>query len=68
MTKRQINTQIEPGDFVEVVSSPDKHWVGMVGMFDQEWAIDGVVKYVVLDPNHEDEFTYATEIKLYKKA
>lgn len=68
MAKRAQDTEIEAGDLVLVVASPDAHWLGMVGVFDQAWHNDGIVKFVVIDPEHDEEFTYATEIKLYKKA
>lgn len=67
MAKRKTEkTEIESGDLVEVVSGPDAHWIGMVGIFDQAWHADGV-KYVVINPAYDEEFTYATEIKLYQK-
>lgn len=67
MTDRKNSKfKIEAGDLVEVVAGPDAHWIGMVGVFDQVWNNNGV-KYVVIDPAHDEEFTYATEIKLYKK-
>jgi len=59
---------VEPGDLVTVVSvatGEETCHVGMVGTFDLEWVKDGTVTYTVLFDG--EEFTYATEIVLYKK-
>jgi hypothetical protein len=64
---KQVNDEIEVGDLVTVVASDDRHWIGMVGVFDNYYNIDGKMHYVVIDPDHEDEFTYAIEIELYRQ-
>lgn len=72
MAKRNENTEIEAGDIVEVVSVLDqdsKFAIGMHGVFDMHWSKDGVATFTVLfDENGADDFAYATEVKLVKKA
>lgn len=65
MTKRPANTEIEIGDFVTIVKGENEGWSGIL---DNEFIKDGVIHFAVVGECNDDEFYYATEIKLLKKA
>jgi len=72
MARKIVNDKIEIGDFVEMVKGSDEDsnkMIGWVGILDNEFMRDGVLLYAVVSdiPDH-DQFYYATEIKLFKKA
>lgn len=56
--------EIEIGDFVEIIAGD---CVGFVGILDNVFKRHGVVNYTVIDETDNDDFYYATEIKLFKK-
>ena len=58
-TKKTV--EIEPGDFVTIVKGENEGWTGVL---DNEFVLDGVVTFAVVEG---EAFFYATEIKLYRK-
>ena len=57
--------EIEIGDLVEIVKG-DLVW--FVGVLDNVFMRDGVETFCVVYPDSDDDFHYATEIKLIRKA
>jgi len=58
------NTEIEPGDYVEIIEGQN---VGFIGIVDFSFTDEGIEKFPVISETDEDEFFYATKIKLFKK-